>query len=1459
MKQKFLLLISLVLIAVQGWAAPVDESSARTIVQDFVIEKRGINPNSLPTSGSSDLQLLHAEMSSVSVTMNAYYIYNTGDGFVIVAGDDRAERILGYGDEELDLNDIPCCMQFMLDSYKEQIDYLLEHPELEVETPSMNAPKLTAMSVAPMLTARWGQSEPYYNLTPLYNGKHCKTGCSCVALCQVMHYWKKPTTPVPSLPAYISKFRGVTIDVPELPSDRFHWNYIKDSYSGSYTADEAYSVAKLMRYAGQAMEMGYTLEASGASLSDILIAAKLFGYNRNAEVLDRDDYSDAEWAALIQAELIAGRPIVYCGFNKSHSVGHSFNIDGYRASDKKYHMNWGFRGNADGYYALNAFNPLNNNFNYMQYMIVGLEPQDPEIVIITPATLSFRAKTGETKTATFDLKGYALTGDLTVKLNNGGNIYSIDKTSITMSDAAYRVTVTVTYKPTEPGTSNASVTISGGGAATKTVSLNGTASAASNITTTPSSLSFSAYVGETKTETFTVKCPNAISNLKLTLNNGGSIYSIDKTSISKSAANSGVNVTVTYKPTETGTSNASITISGGGANPKTVNLSGESIKPEITVNPTEMMFNAYVGETKTDSFYVKAPKATGDLTVKLDKGGSTFSIDKSNITKNEAINGTTVKVTYHPTFIGNNIKAYITFSGGGADSKTVTLSGTALKPEITVTPSTLLFSAYTGETKTATFTVKCSYATEDLILQLNNGGNIYSIDKTRIDENDAINGTSVTVTYAPTEIGASTASITISGCGADSKTVSLSGTTTNPPSVIWVNPPSHGFGTPPNNPIWAGDTVKMTIYVKGNNLIGDLSVKLNDESGNYFINKTNICKDDAANGAEVMVTYSPKEGGTSTASVTISSDGAETKTVTFTGNAIKPEITITPMSLSFNSLVGETVIKKFIVKGDHLLSNITLTLNDESGNYSIDKTRISKSDAINGDTVTVSFYPTEAGISTANVIVSSGGYIHVLGAESKTVTLSGTAVKPKITISPSSLSFNALIGETVTKKFIVRGKDLLSNLTVVLNDESGNYSINKATISKGNATNGDTVTVTYKPILAGPSSAIVTISGVGAEPKTVRLSGVVGEQPIVDVNVNSVSIDPTYTGYEGSRTILITAANLFSDLQLSFSNDNSNSFALSQYTITPEDAAAGVPVTVYFYPTTGGEKHATLNIKSEGVETITIPVSGTGIKSDGYIFAWPTNLSFETQAGTPISQTFKVTYTHPNGSVMISSVGNDGETGFDAYADSKSTMPTLNATHNFSDLTREKIPFDSIILWRKEFIRPIEPVLIKSLVLELTGDDCFDITPSRIRLSSVPCSTYVTVTYNPECVGEHDANIKIWLFGGSARPFILHLHGNATASLNAPSYDNDGNDLMITQRGSSINTLMDEMLMSSKVYADGQMIIIESPVEQSAVISDIAGHAMTVNLQTGRNEIPVNSNGIYVVRIREKTTKLVIR
>lgn len=1043
MKKKILLIVSLVLLTVQGWALPVDESSARAIVQDFIVEKRGFNPNSVPTSGSSTVQLLHAEMSSVSMTQNAYYIYSTGDGFVIVAGDNRAESILGYGDGSFDMNDIPCGLQFMLEGYKEQIDYLLEHPGLEVETPSLNAPTLAGTSVAPLLTAEWNQFSPYYNLTPLYNGSHCVTGCCCVALCQVMHYWKHPTGDVPSVPAYTTWTHKIT--VPELESSRFHWNYIKDSYSGSYTADEAYSVAKLMRYVGQAEEMDYSPSGSGATIADILRAAKMFGYDHNAKyIYKRNQYTDAQWASLIQTELRAGRPIVYSAQDSNGGDGHAFNLDGYNASTNLYHINWGWGGSFNGYFALNAFNPVPAcQFNEDPWMIIGLKPQTTDIEV-SSTSLSFNARFVETKTATIDVKGYELKG-----------------------------------------------------------------------------------------------------NLSLVLNDPEGIYAIDKTSISKTEAINGTTVTVSYSPTTNGSSNASIIISGGGADPKTVNI---------------------------------------------------------------------------------------------------------------------------------------------------------------------------------------------------------------------------------------------------------------------------------------------------------------------TGNATIPEITVTPLSLSFHSLTGKTETKSFIVQGINIVSALNLTLDDSYGIYSIDKTRITKDDAINGDTVTVTFSPIDGGVSNASITISGGGY-SAHPTIPKTISLSGTATKPEITIEPDSLSFNTYVNKTVMKQFTVRGSSLSGELSLALNDSSGNFSIATTNLTPSGSSIYANVTVTYDPIVAGESNAQLTVSGGGAEPKTIVLTGVAKELPVVDIDVNSLSFESTYTGYQTSRSLTITCPNLPDNLQLSLSNDGTGSFGLSKSVITPEAAATGAPVTVYFSPTTGGGKHARLNICYDGCTMVTIPLSGVGIKSDGYITAWPTSLEFETQAGTPVTQTFHVTYSAPNGSIMISSVGGGDVT--DSEGGNEGVM--LNAVSNLSDLTRTIIPFDSIIWRPKVIIDSLPLVLLKSLVLELTGDDCFEITPSRIRLSSVPCDAYVTVTYHPENVGEHDASIKIKLSMGSAKPFILPLHGSATAPLFAPRNDNDGNDLMITQSGLSINSLVDEMLMNIKVYTEGHNIIIEIPEAENAIISDIAGHAKTVNLQAGRNEIPVNASGIYIVRIREKTTKLMIK
>jgi len=72
-------------------------------------------------------------------------------------------------------------------------------------------------------------------------------------------------------------------------------------------------------------------------------------------------------------------------------------------------------------------------------------------------------------------------------------------------------------------------------------------------------------------------------------------------------------------------------------------------------------------------------------------------------------------------------------------------------------------------------------------------------------------------------------------------------------------------------------------------------------------------------------------------------------------------------------------------------------------------------------------------------------------------------------------------------------------------------------------------------------------------------------------------------------------------------------------------------------------------------------------------------------------------------------------------------------------------------------------------------------------------------------------------------------------------------------------TGMDELAGDVKIYAEGQDIVIETPVEQSAIISDIAGHARRVNLQAGRNVIPAGGNGVHIVRVGEKSAKLMLR
>jgi hypothetical protein len=189
----------------------------------------------------------------------------------------------------------------------------------------------------------------------------------------------------------------------------------------------------------------------------------------------------------------------------------------------------------------------------------------------------------------------------------------------------------------------------------------------------------------------------------------------------------------------------------------------------------------------------------------------------------------------------------------------------------------------------------------------------------------------------------------------------------------------------------------------------------------------------------------------------------------------------------------------------------------------------------------------------------------------------------------------------------------------------------------------------------------------------------------------------------------------------------------------------------------------------------------------------------------------------------------------------------------------------------------------------------FKINKTSITASQASIGVTITVTYKPTAVGSHSAIVTISggdavaktvtlkgsaIKGSGTVPVISSLEKNPDLSTEGLSViggetsttGNDGSTVIttITDKGGKDNgtSLMaprnssagvDELAADARVYAEGQVIIIESPVEQEAIVSDISGRAQRVNLQTGRNEVPVNASGIYIVRIRDKSTKLMLK
>ena len=355
-------------MSVVAMAAPVTLQQAQQRAQQFMA-RRGTAHNM--RLAKQQLRIEQAQQDNAY-----YYVFNVGEqqGFVIVSGDDRTPDILGYADSgSFSDQDMPDNMRAWLQGYEDQMRWLDEHPDLQKVSRKANS---TRSSINPLIATMWDQGKPYNRETPIAGltkvtdqyGNYvrtdttfCVTGCVATAMAQIMYYHHWPVDPTTSIPGYSDSgydSEGSTLPSPsnDLPSTTFDWTKMRDTYTSANFAPE---LAKLMRYCGQAVQMHYSPGESGASTPNVISALKeYFNYDNTASYISRENYTAAQWADIIYAELQEERPVLYSG--SSSGGGHAFIVDGY-SEDEYYHINWGWSGRHNGYFLLSVLNPYANN------------------------------------------------------------------------------------------------------------------------------------------------------------------------------------------------------------------------------------------------------------------------------------------------------------------------------------------------------------------------------------------------------------------------------------------------------------------------------------------------------------------------------------------------------------------------------------------------------------------------------------------------------------------------------------------------------------------------------------------------------------------------------------------------------------------------------------------------------------------------------------------------------------------------------------------------------------------------------------------------------------------------------------------------------------------------------------------------------------------------------------------
>ena len=371
-----LLLATLFFGALQ--ANPVDVATAKSLGVKFMKANTAIKAET-------------AELTYTAYAENgqaAFYVFALQPkGFVIVSADDRAKPILGYSTESNFTAQLPDGLMTFFDNYKAGFSQMFASNDERTaeavtdwtslaETGMLSSRKANR-SVEPLLASIWNQTDLYNNMAPedpssVYSG-HCKSGCVANTMSQIMRYWEWPRSGEGSH-GYDAdgNYGSYGWQEADFSAATYRYELMPDYLDFASPQDEVDATALLEYHAGVSVNMGYGANASGAYSQDVGPAMESYFRFSSDYWHNYQEYSDS-WEEDMVNNLDAGMPLYYA--SQGDVGGHAYVVDGY---DDWYffHVNWGWGGFDNGYYAIDGFYLTFYSFPWWHNAVFNLHPVD---------------------------------------------------------------------------------------------------------------------------------------------------------------------------------------------------------------------------------------------------------------------------------------------------------------------------------------------------------------------------------------------------------------------------------------------------------------------------------------------------------------------------------------------------------------------------------------------------------------------------------------------------------------------------------------------------------------------------------------------------------------------------------------------------------------------------------------------------------------------------------------------------------------------------------------------------------------------------------------------------------------------------------------------------------------------------------------------------------------------------